>query len=114
MKFEFEYEYASDYQNHMVIFAALGALNLIRANAIDAETAEVFIFNPYTIENLKNNGLDKKIVDILFRCLEINDIERIVSIETRDRSISALINDLVDYSITQKPKKYPIIRNIEN
>jgi hypothetical protein len=111
---KFEFEHASDYQNHMVIFAALGALNLIKANAIDSETGEVFIFNPYTIENLKKNGLDKKIVDILFKCLEINDIERIVSIEARDRSISELINDLIKCSLTQPPKKYPIIRNIEN
>jgi hypothetical protein len=111
---KFEFEYASDYQNYMVIFAALGALNLIRANTIDPETAEAFIFNPYTIENLKKNGLDKKIVDILFKCLEINDIERIVSIEARDRSISTFINDLIKCSLMQPSKNYPITRNIEN
>lgn len=67
-----------DTLDSLVLIFALGLLNALKYHAIDTETCEVLLFNPYTIKTLEKNNVQKEALQIIRHGLELSDVDELI------------------------------------
>lgn len=53
----------------------LGTLEALKNKKISIDESEKIIFTPYTFDTLEEKGVNKKIIDLLQECCELEDVE---------------------------------------
>ena len=53
----------------------LGTLEALKNKKITIDESEAIIFTPYTFFTLEEKGVNKKIIDLLQECCELEDVE---------------------------------------
>lgn len=89
----------------MVLIILIGILETIKRNNLSIEEAEKFLFSPRMIARLKKIKCDEKIIDILERGCELEDIESLIpdellkTVDILENETLELLNDYSDYNV---------------
>lgn len=79
----------------IILINIIGALEAVANHAITIDEAESFIFSPHMIKVLHNKGCSNKILDILEKGCELEDIQSLLP-EKLDETISGLKQEAFD------------------
>ncbi|MBP5577237.1 MAG: DUF3969 family protein [Treponema sp.] len=59
----------------LLLINILGTLEALKNKKVSIDESEAIIFTPYTFFTLEERGVDKKIIDLLQECCELEDVE---------------------------------------
>ena len=59
----------------LLLIDILGALEALKNKKITINESETNIFTPYTFFTLEKKGINKKIIDLIQECYELEDVE---------------------------------------
>ncbi|MCL2354594.1 MAG: DUF3969 family protein [Oscillospiraceae bacterium] len=86
-------------EEKFVLVTIIGLIESIYINSITIIEAEKAIFNPYTVELLKQRGISKDIVSLLIEGCELENIESLmphklqkVLLDIKERAVKMLSN----------------------
>jgi hypothetical protein len=88
-----------------VLILNLGLLSAIKEQVISAEEATNYFHVPYTAQKLEEIGVSKSVIDLIYNCCLLEDVEELVpnkidnSIETEKNKTLAILKTL------EKPSK---------
>lgn len=74
----------------------IGILECLKSGAIRMEEAELFMINPYIVNNLKKYGINESIIKIFEEGCELEDIESLLP-DRLSSNIQLLINKCNDF-----------------
>lgn len=77
MKIEFS-EKQKEVDEKIILVTIMGVLESIKIGGISVEEAEKFVFSPYIVKKLNEKGCNKKIVKIVEKGCELEDVESII------------------------------------
>ncbi|MCR5316734.1 MAG: DUF3969 family protein [Treponema sp.] len=58
----------------LLLINILGTLEALKNKKVSIDESEAIIFTPYTFFTLEERGVDKKIIDLLQECCELEDV----------------------------------------
>lgn len=88
----------------IVLINLIGILEALKRNNLSIDEAEKFLFSPHTIAKLQKKKCDEKIIDILERGCELEDIELLIpdkllkTINELENRALALLNDYPNFN----------------
>ena len=88
----------------IVLIVLIGILETLKRNTLSIDEAEKFLFSPRTVARLKKIKCDEKIIDILERGCELEDIESLIpdelleNISILETEVLELLNNYSDYN----------------
>lgn len=59
----------------LLLINILGTLEALKNKKVSIDESEAIIFTPYTFFTLEERGVDKKVIDLLQECCELEDVE---------------------------------------
>lgn len=77
MKVEFSKK-QKEVDEKMILVTIMGVLESIKLGGISVDEAEKIVFSPYIVKKLNEKGCNKKIVKIVEKGCELEDIESII------------------------------------
>lgn len=104
-----KYNVDIDVYEHIMLIFMLGILEQLNSGLLDIEESEVVLFNPYMLQSLKEQGINKSILKIIELGMELDDIHRIVPQEFKN-SLDNMTNECRQLIKNSAKLKYPIIR----
>jgi hypothetical protein len=75
----------------------VGLINSLKNGLISIEEVENYLYNPYSLERLRNLGVDQEIIELIQEGCELKNIDRIIKNQlkqTMDELESKSINNL--------------------
>jgi len=89
----------------IILINIVGLLHLLENKAIILEEAEKFLFSPHVYNELYDKGCDDKILELIMKACELEDIQSIIP-EQFDEAIKEIKNQTVmilqEYEIYDK------------
>lgn len=85
----------------IVLISLVGILETLKGKKISIDEAEKFLFSPHTITRLRKKNCDKRILDILERGCELEDIASLMP----DRLMKTI--DDLERMVFELMKEYP-------
>lgn len=83
----------------LLLINILGTLEALKNKKVSIDESEAIIFTPYTFFTLEERDVDKKIIDLLQECCELEDVESLcpdkldnVIEELKQRTLTLLDN----------------------
>lgn len=64
--------------NKILLISILGILDSLKYEVITIDEAEKFLFSPYIIGKLKYSNIDNRIIEVLEKCTELEDIKDLI------------------------------------
>lgn len=80
--------------NKILLISILGILDSLKYKVITINEAEKFLFSPYIVSRLKNLDTDKRIIEIIEKCTELEDIKDLVP-EKYDITMNELKQEVI-------------------
>ncbi len=93
--------------NIFLIVHIIGLINALETQLLQPEECEVLLFNPYIAQRCRENNVDINIVNIIEKCMELDDIKRIVPYEFSN-ALCEIKNECFSYLQVHKKIEYPI------
>ena len=62
----------------IILIAIIGNLEAVKNGGIALEEAEKFLFSPHIMEKLKRQGCDEKILELIMRGCELEDVVSLI------------------------------------
>ncbi len=59
----------------LLLINILGTLEALKNKKVTIDESEKVVFTPYTFFTLKKKGINKKIIDLIQECCELEDVE---------------------------------------
>lgn len=90
----------------IVLINVIGTLEALKRNKVSIDEAEKFLFSPHVIAKLQNKKCDEKIIDILERGCELEDIKSLIpnrmlkTINELENKALELLNDYPNFNRT--------------
>lgn len=79
----------------IILLTIVGNLEAIKKGGITIDEAEKFLFSPYMVNKLRAKRCDEKIVEIIMKGCELEDVSSLIPEKLND-----VINDLKEESIS--------------
>ena len=98
--------------NIFLIVHIIGLITALGTELLQPEECEVLLFNPYIAQECMNNNIDKAIINILEKCMELDDIKRIVPHEFQ-KALCDIKKECFSYLQSHTKIEYPINRYFE-
>ena len=89
------YERLENADEKILLLTVLGVLEAIQKNAMTIDEAEIFLFSPRMISNLKQKKCDENIISLIERGCELEDIDSLIP-EHLYNEISNMIEDTLE------------------
>lgn len=89
------YERLENSDEKILLLTVLGVLEAIQKNAMTIDEAEIFLFSPRMVNNLRQKECDENIISLIERGCELEDIESLIS-EHLHNEISNMIEDTLE------------------
>lgn len=77
----------------------IGLINSLKNGLITIDEAENFLYNPFSLERLKDLGIDQKITELIHEGCELENIDRIIK-----NQLKQTIDELENKSINNLRK----------
>lgn len=81
-------------EEKMLLINIIGILETLKRKSISINEAEKYLFSPHMISKLRNNGCSSKIIDILERGCELEDIASLLP-----QNLTKNINELQEQAL---------------
>lgn len=81
-------------EEKMLLISIIGTLETLKRKSIAINEAEKYLFSPHMINKLRDNGCSSKIIDILERGCELEDIASLLP-----QSLTKNINELQEQAL---------------
>ncbi len=86
------YERLEKMDEKVLLLAIVGSLEAIQKNAMTIDEAEIFLFSPRMVSNLKQKKCNENIISLIERGCELEDIESLIP-EDLHEEITNMIED---------------------
>ena len=81
-------------EEKMLLISIIGTLETLKKKSISINEAEKYLFSPHMVNKLRKNGCSGKIIDILERGCELEDIASLIP-----QSLLRNINELQEQAL---------------